>query len=168
MELIRNLEMRMDKSGHWQSWAVFWCDFCKQEVEKRLSHGKRNKSCGCNKNNLYKIKHGETKTRLYTIWQGIKQRILNPKAINYKYYGGRGILICPEWANDYTKFRDWALSTGCQEGLQINRINNNGNYGPNNCNWITCKEQQKNRRQNNQFTINKNQGITCLIEKISK
>src|SRR3990172_12129500 len=91
-------------------------------------------------------KHGGSYTKLYYVWSNMKQRILNPKDKGYKNYGGRGITICPEWTNDYIVFRDWTLSNGYAEGLQINRINNDGNYEPSNCNWITNKENQRNRR----------------------
>jgi len=91
-------------------------------------------------------KHGGRYTKLYTTWLHMKQRCFNPKIPQYKDWGGRGITICPEWTNDYTKFRDWALSNGYAEGLQINRINNNGNYEPNNCNFVTAKENNRNRR----------------------
>src|SRR3990167_9247435 len=90
-------------------------------------------------------KHGGRYTKLYTTWLHMKQRCFNPKIPQYKDWGGRGITICPEWTNDYTKFRDWALSNGYAEGLQINRINNNGNYEPNNCNFVTAEENNRNR-----------------------
>ena len=70
---------------------------------------------------------------------------MNRNYHHYKNYGGRGITICPEWANDYTKFRDWALSNGYVEGLQINRINNNGNYEPSNCNFVISQINNQNQ-----------------------
>src|SRR3990170_197635 len=93
-------------------------------------------------------KHGESnkkRTKLYILWIGIKQRSMNRNYHHYKNYGGRGITICPEWANDYTKFRDWALSNGYVEGLQINRINNNGNYEPSNCNFVISQINNQNQ-----------------------
>ena len=94
----------------------------------------------------YKLEHAETNTRLYSIWSAIKQRVLNPNKHAYKDYGGRGITICPKWTNDYIAFRDWALSNDYQEGLEIDRRNNNGNYEPSNCRWITHKENMRNKR----------------------
>ena len=96
--------------------------------------------------NKYALTHGESYTRLHSIWADIKTRCLNPNCLSYKDYGGRGITICPEWTNDYITFRDWSLSNGYKEGLQINRINNNGNYEPNNCNFVTIQENTRNRR----------------------
>ena len=77
----------------------------------------------------------------------MKQRILNPNNKSFKDYGGRGITICPEWTNDYIAFGDWALNNGYKEGLEINRINNNGNYEPSNCNFVTHSENMRNQRK---------------------
>ena len=127
------------------SYALYECSFCLNEVIKRIDQIKRMKSCGCMHDEFSK-KHGGYKTKLYQMYFGMKQRCFYSKAINYADYGGRGITVCPEWANDYIVFRDWALSHGYAEGLQINRIDNNGNYEPNNCNWITAKENTHHRR----------------------
>ena len=94
----------------------------------------------------YNEKHGESFTKLYYMWHSIKNRCLNANAQTYKDYGGRGITICPEWTNDYTIFRDWALTNGYQEGLEIDRRDNNGNYNPENCRFVTHKINGRNRR----------------------
>ena len=96
--------------------------------------------------NKYNFKHGETETKLYDVWGSMKQRILNPKTKSYKDYGGRGITICPEWTNDYTKFKDWSLSNGYAEGLEIHR-ENDGNYEPNSCKWVTSTENMRDTRR---------------------
>ena len=139
MRLIRKLPTRIDSSGNLQSWGVFWCDGCLQEVERPLSY-KNCESCGC-----VKVKHGETGTKLYDVWISMKQRILNPKRKDYKDYGGRGIKICDEWL-EFIPFRDWALNNGYDESLQINRMFNNGNYEPSNCNFIPAVENTRCRR----------------------
>lgn len=102
-----------------------------------------NSNMNINKRNY---KHGESKTKLYHIWQMILQRCINLNDSHFEDYGGRGITICPEWANDYIEFRDWSLSHGYAEGLQINRIENNGNYEPSNCNFVTSQINNQNQR----------------------
>ena len=141
MELIKKLGTKFI-GGKWRRIGVFSCPFCLQKVERTLSDGEKCISCGCHKN----VKHGDFGTKLYNVWCDMKQRCYNSKHKRYKDYGGRGITICPEWANDYTKFRDWALSHGYKENLQINRIENDGNYEPSNCNWVTRTENINNRR----------------------
>ena len=89
--------------------------------------------------------HGESSTRLYKIWIGIKKRCFNQNCWNYKYYGGRGITICNGWL-DFIPFRDWALNNGYQEDLIIDRKNSNIDYNPENCRWITVLESNRNKR----------------------
>jgi|SRR3972149_249741 len=147
MKLIEDLGTRLI-NGEWIRYAIFLCPECLQEVEKRLGNGKINKSCGSSecKENITSYKHGETNTKLYAVWRNMKQRCSNPNATQYEDYGGRGITICPEWTNDYITFRDWALNNGYAENLEINRINNDGNYEPSNCDFKTLKENTRHRR----------------------
>ena len=119
------------------------------------------KSCGClwaEKIRTIGTKHGHTsgmnRPRLYGVWSMIKQRCLNPKNKKYKYYGARGITICEEWAHDYQAFYEWAINNGYELGLEIERKNNDGNYCPSNCTWVTHKEQERNQRANHLITIN--------------
>lgn len=114
-------------------------------------------SCGClNKEiNSQKVKtHGMTGSRLYEEWKGIKYRCYNPKCSEYDRYGGRGITICPEWLNSFEAFRGWAIANGYQDNLTIDRIDNDGPYCPDNCQWITHKEQQNNKSTNRFITYN--------------
>ncbi len=91
--------------------------------------------------------HNLSKHRLHIIWDCMKARCGNKNNPNYKYYGGRGIKVCEEWKNDFMNFYNWAITNKYEKSLTIDRINNNGNYEPNNCRWVTMKEQNKNKRQ---------------------
>lgn len=85
------------------------------------------------------------KTSLYSSWQGMKQRCLNKNNPKYYRYGGRGIGICNEWLN-IEGFSKWAKESGWKEGLTIDRIDNDGNYCPENCRWITTSENSRKKR----------------------
>lgn len=91
--------------------------------------------------------HGWHKTRLYRIWVAMRFRCESPGKQNWKWYGGRGIRVCKEWAI-FKNFRDWALSHGYQDHLTIERKNNDGNYEPSNCEWITRSENSRRSRLN--------------------
>lgn len=120
------------------------------------------KSCGCLKAekarermikaNLYREDlHGQTQTRLYRIWAGLKSRTTNKKSKRSKDYIDRGIKVCKEW-KDFNKFFEWATQNGYSDNLTLDRIDNDGNYCPENCRWITNKEQQRNKRSNVKIT----------------
>lgn len=83
--------------------------------------------------------------RLHGIWSGMKSRCYNPKVAHYDRYGGRGITVCESWRKRYSEFRKWALKNGYDDSLTIERIDINGNYCPENCKWITHKEQGYNK-----------------------
>ena len=82
------------------------------------------------------------------------QRCYNPNNKGYRNYGGRGIAICEEWRYDSKAFVAWALANGYEQGLSIDRIDNDGDYCPENCRWATRKTQQNNMRSNVLYTIN--------------
>ena len=87
-------------------------------------------------------------TRLYGRWANIKDRCHNPKCKDYKKYGGRGINVCDEWRNNFKKFAEWAIENGYRDGLQLDRIDNNKGYSPENCRFVDGKTNSNNRRDN--------------------
>lgn len=132
------------------------CD-CGKEVivsTQNIKNG-HTKSCGClkieqNKKNLHPYKHNLVNTRLYRVFAGMKQRCYRKTNYNYKWYGGKGIKICDEWLKDFKNFYNWAINNGYDESLpwyknSIDRIDSNKDYSPENCRWITMKEQRKNQ-----------------------
>ena len=144
MQLIKRLESKRDKSGHIRHYGLFLCPICDKGVIRLIFNGEKQETCGIHK----RVKHGGKGTRLYRIWNCIKDRCLNINNQAFKNYGGRGITICPEWTdklNGFIKFRDWSLNNGYTEGLQIHR-ENDGNYEPYNCEWVTNTENARHRR----------------------
>lgn len=137
--------------SHMENESSFWhvrCD-CGNERVMRIQciRNKGIVSCGC-----YAIKeksqrmhiHGQSRTSLYRRWIDIKIRCTDPNSQKYKYYGAKGIECCAEW-EQFLPFYEWAMANGYEQELQIDRINNNGNYSPDNCRFVTSKENINNR-----------------------
>ena len=132
------------------------CD-CGKVTKVRIEHLKsgHTKSCGCyQKKQTSKAKrtHGREPKRLYSIWSNMKTRCYNKNTECYSRYGGRGITVCDEWKK-FEAFRDWALSNGYSDDLTIDRIDNDGNYEPSNCRWVTRKENMRNCSYNHYIEI---------------
>lgn len=142
-----------DKTGK-AKW-VCKCD-CGKEIcvtGNALLTGKT-KSCGCTRRyNTGLYKHGLSGTKLYNVWCSMKDRCYNHNNKRYSDWGARGILICDEWKNNFIVFRDWALKNGYKEGLTIDRIDNCKGYYPENCRWVSYKEQANNTRRNIFITV---------------
>lgn len=103
------------------------------------------KSCGCS-SRYSSLKHGGSGTTLFTLWCKMKQRCYDSNVPEYKNYGGRGIEICNEWMENFGTFYVWAIENGYEKGLEIDRKDNNGDYGPANCRFVTRKQNSRNRR----------------------
>lgn len=135
-----------------------------------------------------RITHGGTRRenkgkagKLYRLWCNIRRRCDCKSMSGYVYYGGRGITVCDEW-HDYIAFREWALTNGYREGLEIDRVDNNGNYEPNNCRWVPRIINANNKSNNLKITIGDETKTVaewsrdirctvtygCLIQRISK
>lgn len=112
----------------------------------------RIQSCGCAKQDMYvanrrhHTSYRSWDTPLFKVWKGMIRRCHSPKAANRRYYFDRGIVVCQEWREDFSAFEKWAKENGYIKGLQIDRINVDGNYEPSNCRWITQKANSHNRR----------------------
>lgn len=92
-----------------------------------------------------RLKHGYNKTRIFRIYHNIKQRCSNPNHPRYENYGGKGITVCDEWSNSIDSFINWANGNGYQETLTIDRIDNDKEYSPSNCRWVTYSTQAINQ-----------------------
>lgn len=126
------------------------CD-CGTETTARLTSMRFGsvKSCGClqrEQNKTAGRTHGLHGRGPYSAWHSMKQRCLNPNAVSYVHYGGRGITIHEPWL-DYRPFYRWAMANGYRRGLSLERIDVNGNYEPENCTWIPPSEQPSNTRR---------------------
>lgn len=98
--------------------------------------------------------HGMYGTKLYKTWNNMISRCYCPSFGRFNNYGGRGITVCDEWRQSFVAFMTWALASGYRDELTLDRIDNNGNYEPNNCRWITNAAQQLNKRTNRHITFN--------------
>lgn len=156
------------RSGRKTYWNCI-CD-CGNEKVVRSDSLKVTQSCGCLKreqdmNNLGIINnHGMTKHPLYGRWNAMINRCENKKSHAYKSYGARGIKVCEGW-KDILKFIDWAENNGFEEGLTLERIDVNGNYEPDNCEWIPMEQQHYNKTTSVKRTID---GITLTTMQWAK
>lgn len=142
-----------DKNGKAQ-WLVK-CECGNQFVTRgnsiRVGHVK---SCGCTRDVWAKKMgqnnktHGDTKSRLYKTWKGMRDRCNKEYHKSYPQYGGRGITVFKGWDESFENFKEWALTNGYTDELTIDRKSNDEGYHPDNCRWVDLKTQGRNRRNN--------------------
>jgi len=128
-----------DKRKH--GYVVWTClCACGKFSEVRSNHlvSGHTRSCGC-----LQTKHGDTGTKLFRIWAGMKNRCYNKNGVKWEWYGSAGIRVCSEWINDYCTFKEFALENGYKEGLSIHRKDSNKNYEPCNIEFLTKSEHGK-------------------------
>lgn len=148
---------------------VLWLCKCDCGNEHIVASGKlvqgKSKSCGCYSREIriqQLQKHGITtggKPRTFIIWNGMKARCLNPNATSYKSYGARGITVCEEWLT-FENFHKWAMSNGYDDGLELDRIDNDKNYCPENCRWVMKSFNAMHQRKNRNIEIS---GVSMSI-----
>ena len=135
-------ERTRDRGKKW----VCRCICGKEKVVSAFSLRQRQStSCGCKRLDKFNIgvrstTHRESNTKLYRVWKNMKSRCFRPSATHYDRYGGRGITVCEEWKTSFENFRDWATTSGYEECLTLDRKDEDGDYAPENCQWITNTE----------------------------
>lgn len=123
------------------------CDCGKEVVVRGSSLKSGTKSCGCIRIEMLTKRatsHGFCGHELHHKWNSMRYRCLNENTKRYFRYGGRGIKVCPEWETDFETFYKWAITAGWQPGLTIDRIDNNGDYTPENCRFVSIAQNNRN------------------------
>ena len=141
MKLIRNLGVRQ-MGGYTKMFSLFKCQLCGDKVVRVRQVGINGKSCGC----LKRERMCELNdSLLHGVWATMKTRCLNINSPKYKWYGARGISVCDSWL-EFKPFYAWAQANGYKEGLELDRRDNDGNYEPENCRFVTHTTNVQNSR----------------------
>lgn len=106
--------------------------------------------------------HGGSTSRLYRIWCDMKARCHNQSSFAFEYYGARGIEVCQEWRSSFAVFRQWSRATGYKPSLEIDRIDPDGNYEPDNCRWATRTQQMSNCRKRRDAKTSRFKGVHLI------
>lgn len=155
LAVVEKTKINNHGEAHW----LCLCDCGNTHIATsyNLTHGKTTqcRKCMCKQISSSNTKHGCKPKRLHEAYVNMRTRCENPNYYLFHRYGGRGITVCKEWTESYIAFRDWALENGYSDNLTLDRIDNNGNYCPENCKWSTVTEQANNRRTNRILTLGK-------------
>lgn len=159
LTLIEIAEPKIRNNGAKRPMGLFKCE-CGNESIKQIgaviSGGvKQCWDCAHKLIGLKRRTHNNSKHPLYAKWQDMKNRCYNKNVERYKSYGGRGIIVCDEWKNNFGTYLKWCIDNGYKKGLQIDRINVNGNYEPPNCRFVTAIEQGFNKQNTFYVEIDK-------------
>lgn len=163
--VVRSLFKKQIPGGkrglRWLNFAVCDCD-CGKQKTIRVERLGVTVSCGCLRIEHVRT-HGLSRTnrRLYTCWYLMVRRCTDADDQQYHNYGARGISVCDEWRSSPVDFVNWAITSGYEDHLTLDRIDNDGNYCPENCRWATYKEQLNNTRANRNITF---QGETLTVQ----
>ncbi len=146
MELIKDLGMIANKSGNRYRYGLYKCGNCGEPFKTTVQNAKKNKSGHCKGCMLIErnLKHGLSKEPFYEVWNNMMGRCYRPSNPQFKDWGGRGISVCAEW-HDPKCFKDW-FAANYIDGLQIDRRENDGNYEPDNCRFVTRSVNTENQR----------------------
>jgi len=131
--------------------AVEWkckCDCGNEKIVLTQDlKSKKVQSCGCFQIEA-RMTHQLSNHKLYRVWVSMINRCYDPKTRHYKDYGGRGIFVCEEWRNNFKIFYDWCMENNYEEGLTVDRTDNDKEYSPSNCRLLSIQAQQFNKRNN--------------------
>lgn len=131
-----------DKDGH-KLYHVK-CNICGKEYNKRFNDIHKTKECHhLSVTGKYIQRYTWKNKRLGKIFRQIKMRCYNSNNLDYKWYGAKGIKICDEWISNPKAFEDWSISNGYNDYLSIDRKDEKKDYSPENCRWITTKDNAK-------------------------
>jgi len=139
------------KNKHKQDVWLYACS-CGKEITAVAASVKcgHTSSCGCLRLERAAsacTRHGLSKHKLYKVHTSLKGRCFNKNNQSFRYYGGRGITVCKEWKDSFNVFFEWAMSNGWEEGLDLDRKDNDGDYCPENCRFVTRRINLQNKRQ---------------------
>lgn len=144
---LRTVAAHNLQSGNTTSCGCFHKEVVRKSIEVARSHVSYTRIRDGNMQTVTKItrNHGESKTPLYRQWKAMVRRCESPVAHNYRWYGGKGVRVCPEWRQDFLAYKAWADVHGYTHGLELDRVDENGDYEPGNCRFITKKANIRNR-----------------------